>query len=419
MDEKETTKADAKEIIYPVRLTEFDDESGHYFMADTPDLPGMLTEGATISEVTKYAHEALSVYLYGETNYPYPTNPEDWQLKANQSVIYVKTEVKFEPQDNRIISSFDLNQILNAFRYDLFEKQLYLEQVNVEMGPKEALLAEKYNNGFKDAYKVLRHWLEYWMADPNDEQTTLTFPLIVTEMDDETGHYFFLSSPDLKGMHTHGETIFEANEMAHDALYGCLEAWFDLHGKWPKQTDYRDWILESNQMLMFVTVEVTESGINEAAYNEFLEEMGKAKTSQGYPLEEVKKEVSFGALASSDSVSTSDEDIMSSVFDDLKEIDLEEPLPLFRVQMVEDDDGSYFTDNILMPEMIGFGETKELALISFKEGIIMFCKWYRTDFEDMLKAPNRKHQWSIAAKILMYLEIYGNVDGLVEVVDKI
>jgi hypothetical protein len=83
--------------------------------------------------------------------------------------------------------------------------------------------------------------------------------------------------------------------------------------------------------------------------------------------------------------------------------------------MIEDDKDTFIAEDPKIPEFIGFGDTKELALISFKESIVAFAKMYKSDFERTIKAPNRKHQWGLAAKILMYLEIYGNVDGLVEV----
>jgi predicted RNase H-like HicB family nuclease len=158
-------ESDDKEIIYPVRLTEYDDDSGHGFRADTPDLPGMLTQGDTIESVTNYAKKAIALYLDGEVKYPAPTHPVTWALKANQSIIFVKVQVEWEPQPNHVVSSFELRRILDQFNYYLYEKQAYFKSTNEWKRPKDALMAENYNEGFEDAYKLLRKKIEHAIND--------------------------------------------------------------------------------------------------------------------------------------------------------------------------------------------------------------------------------------------------------------
>lgn len=45
------------------------------------------------------------------------------------------------------------------------------------------------------------------------KQDVLTYPVIVTECDDETDHYYVVSLPNIKGMVTDGKTLEEQSFM--------------------------------------------------------------------------------------------------------------------------------------------------------------------------------------------------------------
>ena len=54
------------------------------------------------------------------------------------------------------------------------------------------------------------------------KQDIVTYPVLLTEYNDESGHYFVVSSPNIQGMVTDGESIAEALENAKDALATIL-----------------------------------------------------------------------------------------------------------------------------------------------------------------------------------------------------
>ena len=46
------------------------------------------------------------------------------------------------------------------------------------------------------------------------KQDIATYPVILTEYNDESGHYYVVTSPNIQGMVTDGETIPEALELS-------------------------------------------------------------------------------------------------------------------------------------------------------------------------------------------------------------
>lgn len=56
-----------------------------------------------------------------------------------------------------------------------------------------------------------------------DDKTVYTFPILLTEHNDESGHYFVVTSPDIQGLVTDGKTIKQAKGRAKDAIQGLLE----------------------------------------------------------------------------------------------------------------------------------------------------------------------------------------------------
>lgn len=56
-----------------------------------------------------------------------------------------------------------------------------------------------------------------------DDKVIYTFPILLTEHNDESGHYFVVTSPDIQGLVTDGKTIKQAKGHAKDAIQGLLE----------------------------------------------------------------------------------------------------------------------------------------------------------------------------------------------------
>lgn len=85
------------------------------------------------------------------------------------------------------------------------------------------------------------------------KQDIVTYPVILTEYNDELGHYYVVTSPNIKGLVTDGETITEALFNVKDAIATML-----IGIKYPKAQDPRKWRLEKDQQTSWVTVDMTK-----------------------------------------------------------------------------------------------------------------------------------------------------------------
>lgn len=81
-----------KNIKYPVIFTEYNDESGNYYVVTSPNIKGLVTDGRTIAEALYMANDAIKCLLDGET-YPEVQNPNNWQLKQNQEIHWITVKV--------------------------------------------------------------------------------------------------------------------------------------------------------------------------------------------------------------------------------------------------------------------------------------------------------------------------------------
>lgn len=83
----------AKQMMYPIIAAEYDDEDGHYFVATSPNIPGMVTQGATLTDLREQADDAIATMLEGEV-IPEPQDPSAWTLAANERVVYVTVSLR-------------------------------------------------------------------------------------------------------------------------------------------------------------------------------------------------------------------------------------------------------------------------------------------------------------------------------------
>lgn len=83
--------------------------------------------------------------------------------------------------------------------------------------------------------------------------TILVYPTIFHEANDEDGHYFTVTSPNVPGMVTEGVTRAVAAEQAVDAIATMLDG-----EDYPAPVDPSDWVLESGDSLVYVTVNMTQ-----------------------------------------------------------------------------------------------------------------------------------------------------------------
>ena len=76
-------------VSYPVILHEIQDEDGHYFGIDSPNIDGFVTDGDTRAAALEYAVDAIATMIEGDSPYAKPQNPADWKLNPGESVEYV------------------------------------------------------------------------------------------------------------------------------------------------------------------------------------------------------------------------------------------------------------------------------------------------------------------------------------------
>lgn len=81
-------KKDNSNLKYPVILTAYNDESGHYYVATSPNIQGLVADGETIEEALYETQDAILCLLEGE-KYPKVQDPADWKLKDKQKVFWV------------------------------------------------------------------------------------------------------------------------------------------------------------------------------------------------------------------------------------------------------------------------------------------------------------------------------------------
>lgn len=81
-----------KRLVYPVIISEFHDD-GHYYVATSPNIPGMVTQGETFSDAAYWAEDAIATMLEDETEYPQVADPQAWKLKDNEKIVYVAVDM--------------------------------------------------------------------------------------------------------------------------------------------------------------------------------------------------------------------------------------------------------------------------------------------------------------------------------------
>lgn len=65
-------------VIYPVILTEYNDELGHYYVVTSPNIKGLVTDGETITEALFNVKDAIATMLIG-IKYPKVQDPRKWR----------------------------------------------------------------------------------------------------------------------------------------------------------------------------------------------------------------------------------------------------------------------------------------------------------------------------------------------------
>lgn len=80
-----------KLVQYPVIFQECNDESGHYYVATSPNLQGLVTDGTTIKETVVNCQDAIATLLDAVKQLPKVQDPKTWQLKSNEDIHWITT----------------------------------------------------------------------------------------------------------------------------------------------------------------------------------------------------------------------------------------------------------------------------------------------------------------------------------------
>ncbi|BAP84881.1 antitoxin HicB [Paucilactobacillus hokkaidonensis JCM 18461] len=80
-------------LIYPIIVAEINDEDGHYFVATSPNIDGMVTQGDTMIDVVENSEDAIATMIEGDP-YPQPQDPSIWKIKHNERLVYVTVDMK-------------------------------------------------------------------------------------------------------------------------------------------------------------------------------------------------------------------------------------------------------------------------------------------------------------------------------------
>ena len=81
-----------RNLIYPVIISEYHDD-GHYYVATSPNIPGMVTQGDTFSDAAYWAEDAIATILDGQASYPEVQDPRSWDLKSNDRLVYITVDL--------------------------------------------------------------------------------------------------------------------------------------------------------------------------------------------------------------------------------------------------------------------------------------------------------------------------------------
>jgi hypothetical protein len=83
-------------------------------------------------------------------------------------------------------------------------------------------------------------------------------------------------------------------------------------------------------------------------------------------------------------------------------------------RLYKDSDGSYYTGNTMLPDIIGYGPTREAAINSFIEDIVIYAYEYNANYALYSVSPNRAAHLPLVMKIVSLFERDGDIAPLME-----
>lgn len=127
-----------QQLLYPVVITEVTDDSGHYFTADSPNIPGMHTDGDTLKEVVHNTMDAVATMLDGVSEVPIPQDPRTWILESTQFVTYINIDMSaWQLEKERALKKRSVRRTITVPQY--LDDLARARKVNVSRIATEAL----------------------------------------------------------------------------------------------------------------------------------------------------------------------------------------------------------------------------------------------------------------------------------------
>lgn len=83
------------------------------------------------------------------------------------------------------------------------------------------------------------------------EMKRIIYPVIISEYNDD-GHYFVVTSPNIPGMVTQGDTFSDAAYWAEDAIATMLED----KKEYPQVQDPTNWNIKDNEKIVYISVDM-------------------------------------------------------------------------------------------------------------------------------------------------------------------
>lgn len=107
--------AKKKQITYPVIVEEFHDDD-NYYVATSPNIPGLVVYGDTVHELVVQVQNAIIKWLK-DKELPLVQDPTTWKLNDKQQVMWINVDLQKRQTLNRrtIRRSITVPEYLNEW----------------------------------------------------------------------------------------------------------------------------------------------------------------------------------------------------------------------------------------------------------------------------------------------------------------
>lgn len=106
-------------VTYPIIAEHCNDEAGEYWVATSPMIEGLVTDGQTLNELILHAKDAIAGWVTDKENRVLheDSDPATWELKSNQRIMWVSVDLNIWRQmtSKTVHRTISLPEYLNQF----------------------------------------------------------------------------------------------------------------------------------------------------------------------------------------------------------------------------------------------------------------------------------------------------------------